>query len=73
MISLIHRKKAGRKGNEKIGIDLFALEEVLFRGGLAALALSSGWFAVMGGIALGTSVVVVVFLLACTYRMYDCF
>ena len=62
MISLIHRKKTRDKKGKKSGYGLIATEELLFWGGLGALAFSSGWIAVFGGVALCTSIVMVVYL-----------
>ena len=64
MISLISRKKPTNEHGNKPGYRLVAIEESLFWGGLAALAFGSGWIAVLGGIALGISILIVVFLLA---------
>ena len=64
MISLIHKKAAKSKGQENPGYGLFVIEEILFWGGLGALATGSGWITVMGGIALGTSIVMVIFLIS---------
>ena len=62
MISLIHKKTAKENGNVNPGYGLIAIEEILFWGGLGAMALGSGWIAMMGGIALGTSIVMVIYL-----------
>ena len=66
MISLIHKKKVKEKGGENPSYGLFAIEEILFWGGLGALALGSGWLEMMGGIAIGTSIVMVIYLVTYT-------
>ncbi len=64
VISLIHRKAAKSKGREIPGYGLFVTEEILFWGGLGALATGSGWITVMGGIVLATSIVMVILLIS---------
>ena len=62
MISLIQRKKGKDAEDNRSGYGLVVTEEILFWGGLGALAFGSGWAAILGGVALCISIILVVFL-----------
>lgn len=69
MISVLFRKLRGHRKSpddtekSKGGLALAAIEELLFWGGLGALAFGAGSTAVLGGIAVAVSIVLALVLL----------
>ena len=62
MISLIQRIRTKGTEDNRRGYGLIVIEELLFWGGLGALAFGSEWIAIFGGVAVCVSIVLVIFL-----------